>query len=57
MGRCELICALSRAGGASEDGREAGGGGNCCRGSTFADMVIAGAEKPTELMFSVTDTD
>lgn len=57
MGRCELSCGLSRAGGASEDGSEAGGGGNCCRGSAFADMVIAGAEKPPELMLSVADTD
>lgn len=57
MGRCELSCGLSRAGGASEDGSEAGGGGNCCRGSTLADMVIAGAEKPPELMLSVADTD
>lgn len=55
--RCELSCELSRAGGASEDGREAGGGGNCCRGSTLADMVMAGAEKPTELTLSVTDID
>lgn len=57
MGRCELSCELSRAGGASEDGREAGGVGNCCRGSTLADMVMAGAEKPTEQMPSVTDTE
>lgn len=57
MGRCELNCGLSRAGGASEDDREAGGGGNCCRGSTLTDMVMGGAEKPTELMLSVTETE
>lgn len=57
MGRCELSCGLSRTGGASEDGKETGGGGNCCRCSTFADMVMAGAGKPTEVMLSVTDTD
>lgn len=57
MGRWELICELSRADGASEDGREAGGGGNCCSGSALAGMAMAGAEKPTEATLSATDTD
>lgn len=54
-GRWELGCGLRRGGGASVDGTEEGGGGNCCRGSGLGGKAIAGAVKPTELMLSLTD--
>lgn len=43
-------------GGASVDGREEGGGGNCCRISGLVGKAIAGAVKPTELMLSLAET-
>lgn len=56
MGRWELGCGLRSGGGASVDGTEEGGGGNCCRGSGLGTKAMAAEVKPTELMLSLTET-
>lgn len=55
-GRWELCWGLSRGGGASEEGAEVGGGGNCCRGSGLGGRAMEGAAKPAGWMLSPADT-
>ena len=52
--RWALGCGLRRGGGASVDGTEEGGGGNCCRCSGLGARAMAGAVK--ELILSLTET-